>query len=83
MRKRRSDKTSDTSYDGATAIPAPAANAVTMSGSISTTGCFSLIDGARYDYIYASGRRASATVVMRTGGTMMTYINPAIQPYAW
>lgn len=38
-----------------------------MNGPISTTQYFPLIDGARYDYVYASGPRRSATAVVHLG----------------
>ena len=38
-----------------------------MGGPMSTAQYFPLVDGARYDYVFASGPRATATAVMHAG----------------
>lgn len=38
-----------------------------MGGSMSTTQYFPLVDGARYDYVFVSGPRATASAVMHAG----------------
>ena len=40
-----------------------------MGGPMSTAQYFPLVDGARYDYVFASGPRATATAVMHAGQT--------------
>jgi hypothetical protein len=40
-----------------------------MGGSIATTQYFPLVDGARYDYMYASGPWSTSTAVMHAGQT--------------
>ena len=40
-----------------------------MGGPMSTTQYFPLVDGARYDYVFVSGPRMTATAVMHAGQT--------------
>src|SRR6266545_4142562 len=40
-----------------------------MSGLMMTTDYFPLVDGARYDYVFASGPHTTATAVMHAGQT--------------
>ena len=40
-----------------------------MGGPIATNQYFPLVDGARYDYTFASGPRVSATAIMHAGQT--------------
>lgn len=51
------------------ALASAGATAQMMSGSISTSQYFPLVDGARYDYVYTSGPWSSATSVMHAGQT--------------
>ncbi len=46
-----------------------ATNAAAMHVPMASTQYFPLIDGARYEYVFASGPRVSATAVMHTGQT--------------
>ncbi|MFO1316035.1 MAG: hypothetical protein U1F58_10550 [Burkholderiales bacterium] len=38
-----------------------------MPGPMATTNYFPVVDGARYDYVFVGGHRATATAVMHTG----------------
>ena len=40
-----------------------------MVGPMSTSQYFPLVDGARYDYVFVSGSRMTATAVMHAGQT--------------
>ena len=54
------------------ALVATVASAQRMGGStspMSTSDCFPLIDGARYEYAFIKGPRATATAVMHGGQT--------------
>lgn len=51
------------------ALASGASSAQMMGGPMSTTQYFPLIDGARYDYVFVSGSRMSATAVMHAGQT--------------
>lgn len=44
-------------------------SAAMMGGPISTASYFPIVDGARYDYVFVRGPRATATAVMHTGQT--------------
>ena len=46
-----------------------ATNAAAMHVPMASTQYFPLVDGARYEYVFASGPRVSATAVMHTGQT--------------
>ena len=51
------------------ALMASASLGQMMGGPMSTSNCFPLVDGARYDYMYTSGPWATSTAVMHGGQT--------------